>query len=89
MRYSNPGAAAQLSVIDAKADDLDMLIINSMNEDPTNFFAPNTACLRSILGELGFSRIDVRRNPGGYPPGALPPESQVRERDRHIVHARR
>ena len=61
----------------------------SMNDDPTNFFAPNTACLSAMLREMGFSRIEVRRNPGSYREGRMPPEDAVFERDRHIVHARR
>jgi tRNA (mo5U34)-methyltransferase len=58
---------------------------DELNADPNNFFAPNTACLRSMLGELGFSRVEIRRNPG--PPDAARDPDAVRERDRHIVHA--
>ena len=61
-----------------------------LDGDPTNFFAPNAACLRSILTELGFETIEIARNPG------LPlPEDAAEEdikggslnHDRHIVHA--
>lgn len=59
-----------------------------LNHDPTNFFAPNTACLESILRELGFSKIEIERNPGLIPPeGALKKAGGVFDRDRHIVHA--
>lgn len=58
---------------------------DTLNNDPNNFFAPNIACLRSMLGELGFARVDIRRNPG--PPGAAEAPEAARERDRHIVHA--
>ncbi|MEM1344429.1 MAG: DUF4214 domain-containing protein [Pseudomonadota bacterium] len=61
---------------------------NSLNYDPTNFFAPNTACLRSMLTELGFSRIEITRNPGiPVDEAELAAQGGVRERDRHIVHA--
>jgi len=59
-----------------------------LDKDPTNFFAPNTTCLESMLREMGFETIEVQRNPG-----LVADEQQLRkaggvfDRDRHIVHA--
>ncbi|MCI0598384.1 MAG: DUF1698 domain-containing protein [Beijerinckiaceae bacterium] len=33
-----------------------------LNNDPTNFWAPNVRCLRGLLNGLGFGRIDIVRN---------------------------
>ncbi|MEM7529203.1 MAG: hypothetical protein AAF416_16275 [Pseudomonadota bacterium] len=59
---------------------------DSLDRDATNMFAPNTACLASILRELGFSRIEVQRNPACAEP---PPKLtwSASSRDRHMVHA--
>lgn len=57
-----------------------------LNNDASNTFAPNTAALRSMLGDLGFTRVEVRRNPGITATRDVP-ESTVLEDDRHIVHA--
>lgn len=35
---------------------------DSLSDDPTNFFAPNTKALCGMLRELGFSRIEVKQN---------------------------
>lgn len=58
----------------------------ALNNDASNTFAPNTAALRSMLGDLGFSRVEVRRNPGIVATRDVP-ETTVLEDDRHIVHA--
>ena len=34
-----------------------------LNDDPTNFWAPNTAALRLMLQDLGFTRIEVTDSP--------------------------
>ena len=33
-----------------------------LNNDPTNFWAPNTQCLRHMLQEAGFRQIEIVRN---------------------------
>ncbi|MBV8848316.1 MAG: DUF1698 domain-containing protein [Methylobacteriaceae bacterium] len=33
-----------------------------LNNDPTNFWAPNTRCLRHMLEDAGFRRIEIVRN---------------------------
>jgi tRNA (mo5U34)-methyltransferase len=33
-----------------------------LNNDPTNFWAPNTKCLRYMLQDAGFRRIEIVRN---------------------------
>lgn len=35
---------------------------NELGNDPTNFWAPNVMCLRRLLKDLGFGRIDIVRN---------------------------
>ena len=55
-----------------------------LDGDPTNFFAPNTAALESLLTEIGFARVEIVRNPGL--PSDAPPGT-VRNHDRHIAHA--
>lgn len=38
-----------------------------LNNDPTNFGAPNIICLRRMLQDLGFRRIEIVRNPYSVP----------------------
>ena len=33
-----------------------------LNNDPTNFWAPNTICLRRMLADIGFRRVEIVRN---------------------------
>jgi tRNA (mo5U34)-methyltransferase len=37
------------------------------NGDPTNFWAPNRACLAAMLRDVGFSRVEMVRNPNVVP----------------------
>jgi len=57
-----------------------------MNNDASNQFAPNVAALRSMLGDLGFARIEVRTNPG-MPQNRPGGPGDAADRNRHIVHA--
>jgi tRNA (mo5U34)-methyltransferase len=38
-----------------------------LNNDPTNFWAPNSLCLRRMLQDLGFRRIEIVRNQYSVP----------------------
>lgn len=59
-----------------------------LDKDPTNFFAPNIACLESMLREMGFETIEAKRNPGlEVNQDSLRKAGGVFDRDRHIVHA--
>lgn len=70
---------------------------DSLAGDPTNFFAPNTKALCGILRELGFSKFEVKRNPGSQSPDrrswrkrlkkTIGSMKNSRDRDRHIVLA--
>ena len=61
-----------------------------LNGDPTNFFAPNIACLKSVLSEIGFRRVDVAQHPGyGTLHGRVLRKLWRWNKDRHIIHARR
>jgi tRNA (mo5U34)-methyltransferase len=35
----------------------------SLNDDPTNFWAPNKACLEAMFREIGFSKVIIKSHP--------------------------
>jgi len=39
----------------------------SLGGDPTNFFAPNVACIKAMLEDLGFTRVEVLQTPSRIP----------------------
>jgi tRNA (mo5U34)-methyltransferase len=49
-----------------------------LNNDPTNFWAPNTLCLESMLREIGLERFEFT---------AHPHVPHVQDRARYILHA--
>ena len=57
---------------------------DSLDNDPTNFFAPNTKALAGMLREFGFARIDIVRNPG-TPASALSAQARPKEGVRHLT----
>ncbi|WP_274628424.1 DUF1698 domain-containing protein [Arvimicrobium flavum] len=46
-----------------KAPAMRFLPSGSLNGDPTNFFAPNVACIVAMLRDAGFARFEALRNP--------------------------
>jgi len=40
---------------------------DEFNGDPTNFWAPNRACLAAMLRDVGFKRVEMVRNPNVVP----------------------
>ena len=52
-----------------------------LNNDKSNYWAPNILCLRRMLSEVGFGRIDVTANPG------VPVQDGYYQR--HFLHAHR
>jgi len=42
-----------------------------LGNDPTNFWAPNVLCLRRLLKDLGFGRVEIVRNRFCEPPFRL------------------
>jgi tRNA (mo5U34)-methyltransferase len=64
-------------------DNLDIPVMRyfrgaELNNDPTNFWAPNTRCLESMLREIGFKRFEFTPHPL---------VQQVQDRGRYILHA--
>jgi tRNA (mo5U34)-methyltransferase len=62
-------------------DNLDIPVMRyfrgaELNNDPTNFWAPNKLCLESMLREMGFKRFDFMRHPHVH-----------QDRGRYILHA--
>jgi tRNA (mo5U34)-methyltransferase len=57
----------------------------ALNDDPTNFWAPNRACLAAMLRELGFPRCQIRTTPWLRKGWRTP--AFYWKRDRVIVHA--
>jgi tRNA (mo5U34)-methyltransferase len=41
---------------------------NELNNDPTNWWAPNIACVKAMLTDLGLSKIEVVRHPNPFVP---------------------
>jgi tRNA (mo5U34)-methyltransferase len=57
----------------------------SLNNDPTNFWAPNKACLEAMFRELGFKRTEIKRHPCVRPSWRHP--DLYWKRNRVILHA--
>jgi tRNA (mo5U34)-methyltransferase len=62
-------------------DNLDVPVMRyfrgaELNNDPSNFWAPNTLCLESMLREIGFRRFEFMRHPRVH-----------QDRGRYILHA--
>jgi tRNA (mo5U34)-methyltransferase len=53
-----------------------------LNNDPTNWWAPNIECVKGMLRDLGFTQIDVAENPN-------PAMHHDGIRGRHVFTARR
>jgi tRNA (mo5U34)-methyltransferase len=56
-----------------------------LNNDPTNFWAPNKACLEAMFRELGFKRTEIKRHPCVRPSWRHP--DLYWKRNRVILHA--
>ena len=56
-----------------------------LNNDPTNFWAPNKACLEAMFRELGFKRTEIKRHPCVRPSWRHP--DLYWKRNRVIMHA--
>jgi len=57
----------------------------SLNDDPTNFWAPNRACLKAMLREIGFKKIVINWHPCVRPSWRRP--EFYWKRSRVILHA--
>jgi tRNA (mo5U34)-methyltransferase len=57
----------------------------SLNDDPTNFWAPNKACLEAMFREIGFKRTEIKRHPAVRPSWRHP--DLYWKRNRIIMHA--
>ena len=56
-----------------------------LNNDPTNFWAPNKACLEAMFRELGFKKTEIKRHPCVRPSWRHP--DLYWKRNRVIMHA--
>jgi len=56
-----------------------------LNNDPTNFWAPNRACLEAMTRDLGFTRIEIVNHPMVQPHWRKPHRYWLRSR--MIMHA--
>jgi len=57
----------------------------SLNNDPTNFWAPNKACLEAMFREIGFKKTVIKRHPCVRPSWRHP--DLYWKRNRVIMHA--
>lgn len=57
----------------------------SLNDDPTNFWAPNRRCLEAMCRELGFKRFEIKNHPRVQP--SLRRGNLLWKRGRVIMHA--
>jgi tRNA (mo5U34)-methyltransferase len=64
---------------DLEAPVMRFFLGSELNSDTTNFWAPNKACLRNMLRDLGFTRFEFHDHPEF--------SIQTHERGRQIVHA--
>ncbi|RBI71101.1 methyltransferase type 11 [Roseovarius sp. TE539] len=69
---------------------------DSLDGDPTNFFAPNTKALAGMLREIGFPNVEVIPNPAVESPAAKTPAAEKRKwfgnraagQEKHVDRAR-